>query len=275
MTNDNNNINVLVADDDDPTVELEIPSFAEGIGSTAEADAKTYDTQEMADKDSSPGITVSELKSDLRSRKKTISQLQYDIQQLHAKWIGLETEISARESQTEQLNHELLSSREALLQEEKLLKKRDQNIKALKTEIRQRDDDYRQLKIRLDESQLSVSDGPPVKQDDEHPAEEPQHGELRQRLSRTEAYADSLRQQSQDLIESNSGAAREIDYLSQRLQDASLRNSQLSNELALSNGSVAELQSTLDDIQNRHDEEIRLLRFELGTAQNTVVESEK
>ena len=260
MTNDNKNINELVADDDDPTVELEIPSFAEEMGSTAEADAKTYDAQEMADEELSPGVTVSELQSDLRSRKKTIGQLQYDIQQLHAKWLGLETEIGARELQTEQLNHELSSSREALLRKEKLLEKRDQDIKALETK-------NRQLKNRPDESQLPVSDEPP--------AEDLPQGELLQRLSRTEKNADSLRQQSQDLIESISGAEREIDYLSQRLDDASLRNSQLSRELALSEGSVEDLQSALYDIRSRHDEDIRILRFELSTAQDTVVESEE
>ena len=260
MTNDNKNINELVADDDDPTVELEIPSFAEDMGSTAEADAKTYDAQEMADEELSPGVTVSELQSDLRSRKKTIGQLQYDIQQLHAKWLGLETEIGARELQTEQLNHELSSSREALLRKEKLLEKRDQDIKALETK-------NRQLKNRPDESQLPVSDEPP--------AEDLPQGELLQRLSRTEKNADSLRQQSQDLIESISDAEREIDYLSQRLDDASLRNSQLSRELALSEGSVEDLQSALYDIRSRHDEDIRILRFELSTAQDTVVESEE
>ena len=71
MTNDNNNINELVADDDDPTAELEILSLAkQQLG--AEADAKTFDSAESEEEVSSHGVTVSELESDLRSRKKII-----------------------------------------------------------------------------------------------------------------------------------------------------------------------------------------------------------
>lgn len=126
MTNENNNINELVADDDEPTVELEAPLFEQDQSVEIESDAKTYDSGQAAEEKSTSGITVSELQSDLRSRKKTISHLQYDIQQLHSKWLGLETEINAREAQTEQLNNDLLSSREAVVRKEKLLKRRDQ-----------------------------------------------------------------------------------------------------------------------------------------------------
>ncbi len=271
MTNENNNINELVADDD-PTVELEIPSFAADGGNTAEAEAKTYDAHHVADADPSLDLTVSELQSDLRSRKKTNSKLQYDIQQLQSKWLGLETEISARELQTEQLNNELSSSQKALERKENLLKKRNQKIKSLKAEIRQRNEEFRQLEKQLDDVQLSATKPPSITPDEE---DKSRQGDLRPQLQRTEEYADTLRQQSQDLIKSNSRAERKIKDLSRRMDDATLRHSQLSRELALSVVTVNELQSVLDDIQNRHDEEIRLLRFELGTAQNTVVESEE
>ena len=227
MTNENNNINALVADDEDPTVELEIPFFVQDQSSVMESDAKTCNSEQAAEDEPTSGITVSELQSDLRSRKKTISHLQYDIQQLHTKWLGLETEISAREAQTEQLNNELSSSREAIVRKEKLLKKRDQKIKALKTEIRQRADNYHQLTTRVEEIQTSAADVPPIAGDGGHPIEDPQRGDLQQRLSRIEEYADSLRQQSQDLIESNASAEREIESLSQRLNDALQENLQL------------------------------------------------
>ena len=132
MTNENNNINELVADDEDPTVELEVLVFEQEQAGASEADAKTYNAGQETEEVSAAGITVSELQSDLLSRKKTINHLQYDIQQLHTKWLGLETEISAREAQTEQLNSELSSSREAIVRKEKLLKKRDRKINSLK-----------------------------------------------------------------------------------------------------------------------------------------------
>ncbi|MDH5584591.1 MAG: hypothetical protein OEY82_12065, partial [Gammaproteobacteria bacterium] len=112
MANDNKNINDLVAEDDDPTVELQMPLSMLKSDNFAESDAQTYDSKEDADRELPLGVTVSELEFDLESRQKTISRLQYDIQQLHTKWLGLETEIGAREAQTNQLNDEIQSLRE-------------------------------------------------------------------------------------------------------------------------------------------------------------------
>jgi len=267
MTNENNNTNELVADDDDPTVELEVLTFGQDQSAASEADEKTYNNEQETEEVSASGITVSELQSDLLSRKKTISHLQYDIQQLHTKWLGLETEINAREIQTEQLNIELSSSRDALVRKEKLLKKRDRKISSLKTEIRQRDGNYRQLTARLEEFQVSNAMPQPV--------DELQQGDLQQRLKRTEDYADALRQQSQDLIESGASAEREIEGVAQRLDEALQKNMQLSDGLTLSEATNEKLQAMLNDIQHLHDDEIRLLRFDLGAAQDTVVESEE
>jgi chromosome segregation ATPase len=275
MTNENNNINELVANDDDPTVALEAPVFVQDQSVAIESDAKTYDSEQAAEERSTSGITVSELRSDLSSRKKTISHLQYDIQQLHTKWLGLETEINAREAQTEQLGNELLSSREAVARKERLLKRRDQKIKALKTEIRQRDDNYRQLTRRIEEMQVSATEVSPLASDGGRPIDDTQQGDLQQQLNRTEEYADSLRQQSQDLIRSNARAERDIESLSQRLDDALQKNLQLSDGLTLSEAAQEKLQTSLSDMQSRHDDEIRLLRFDLGAAQDTFVESEE
>jgi chromosome segregation ATPase len=275
MTNENNKFNELVADDDDPTVELEAAQFVQDQTDAPESDAKTYDSEQADAEEPTPGITVSELQSDLRSRKKAISHLQYDIQQLHTKWLGLETEIGTREAQAKQLNNELSLSREAVIRKEKLLKKRDQEIKALKTEIRQREDNYRQLSVRVEEMQLLATESAQHFSDSEHPAEEPPQSDLQRRLSRTEEYSDSLRQQSQDLIESNSRAEREVGSLSQRLDEALQKNSQLSDGLTFSEATHEKLQAKLNDIQRLHDDEIRLLRFDLGAAEDTVVESEE
>ena len=275
MTNDNNKFNELVADDDDPTVELEVPQFVQEQSGASESDAKTYDGEQAVAEELTPGITVLELQSDLRSRKKTISHLQYDIRQLQTKWLGLETEISAREAQAKQLKHELSLSREAVIRKEKLLKQRDRKIKALKTEIRQREDNYRQLSVRVEELQLSATESAQHVSDSEHPAEKQPQSDLQQRLSRTEEYADSLRQQSQDLIESNSRAEREVESLSQRLDEVLQKKLQLSDGLTLSEAAHEKLQAKLNDIQRLHDDEIRLLRFDLGAAEDTVVESEQ
>ncbi len=270
MANDNNNINELVPSDDDPTVELKVLSLGLDDAKPVETDARTYDNDAAAHEDLSPDVTVSELRSHLRARKKTISQLQFDIQKLHTKWLGLETEIGARESQTVQLNSEVTASRATILGKDRLLKKRDRKIKLLKAEIRQRDEDFRQLTARNDEISHTLEASPSQAEKAAH-----QDDDLPRQLARTEEYADLLRQQSQDLIASNSRAEREVDNLTLRLDDVTQENTQLSKGLDLSAAAIDRLQSTLSDIQSRHEEEIRMLRFELGTAQNTVVESDE
>ncbi len=279
MANDNNNINELVANDDDPTAELEIPSFAAGAGG-AELDAKTFDSHNSDACESTSGVTVSELRSDLQSRKKTISRLQFDIEQLHSKWLGLEAEINAREAQTEQLNKELSASHDAVARKETLIRKRDRKIKALKAEIRERDDGQRQLKNRIDDLQISVGAATAsIELEESDATKRDATGQpaelLALQLSRTEQYADTIRQQSQDLIAANQSAAREIESLSLRLDEVASEKTRLSEELATTNENVTTLQSSLDNVQSQHDEEIRLLRFELGTAQDTVVQTEE
>ena len=269
MTNENNNINELVTKDDDPTAALEILSNTEGAA-CIEANAKTHNADETDDQGQPVGVSVSALRSDLVSRKKIIGRLQYDIEQLHAKWLGLEAEVSARESQTIQINKDLTATQKAIARNEKLIKKRDLIIQALKAEIRQRDEDYRLLKTHLDELMLNSSDTTSGVRDDAQASEE-----LISRLRRTEEYADSIRKQSHDLIEENTSAGREIESLSSRLTEGTERNAEVSKRLSTATSDIEELQSTLSQIQKRHEDEIRILRFELGDAQSTIIQTEE
>ena len=83
MTNENKNINELVSNDDDPTAELEALTIRgdfsrPGKSASSESDLNTH------------GFEDSE----------TVERLKFDIEQLRAKWLGLETEIKAREEKT-------------------------------------------------------------------------------------------------------------------------------------------------------------------------------
>ncbi|MDH4056584.1 MAG: FHA domain-containing protein [Gammaproteobacteria bacterium] len=280
MANDNKNINDLVAEDDDPTVELQMPLSMLKSDNFAESDAQTYDSKEDADRELPLGVTVSELEFDLESRQKTISRLQYDIQQLHTKWLGLETEIGAREAQTNQLNDEIQSLRENATRKENLIKKRDRNIKALKAEIRQREIDFRQLAARFDGLKLTNA-GDALRAQNQTPDTEPKHSrdhgtdDLRMRLQQSEKYADSIRQQSQDLIEANTRFEREIANLTKSLSDARDRNLQLNKDAASMAVAVEVMQDKLDAARGAHENEMRILRFELGEAQSTAVQSDE
>lgn len=273
MANDNNNINELVSEDDDPTAELEVPEFAAALES--ESDAKTYDVDERID---ASGVSVSELESDLRSRQETISRLQYDIEQLHSKWVGLEAEISARESQTETLNAEVADLGEALERKDKLIRKRDKQIRALKKEIRQRDEQHRSLIDDFQAVQESLQqdeNGQKADLQRDPSIEDLGKDELIARLNRSDDYADSIRRQLQDLIESTSDVEKERDQLRMLLAGATNDNEDLTNELNDRNAERNALRAELDAIEENHAEEIRIVRFELGQAQNTIVETEQ
>ena len=273
----NNNTNELVSEDDDPTAELEILSFDEPADQL-EADAHTCDVNEAKVIIDASIESIPELQSDLRERKETISRLQYDIEQLHAKWLGLESEISARESQTEQLNEQVSSLQISLERKDKLLRKRDSKIRELKKEIRQREEQHRGL-IRdfesLQQSLREAHEEQRIRDSADLAIADLNRNELAQRLKRSEEYADSIRQQLQDMIASQGLVDSKLDKLRSSVLDAEDRVAELQDELESTNDDRESLQKRLDQLDEHHKEEIRILRFELGAAQNTMAESEQ
>ena len=262
MTNENNNINELVSDDDQ-TAELEAVTFRKDQPSQQheprEGDENTSDFAEYRSDDA-----------------KTIGRLQYDIEQLRAKWLGLETEITAREELTDKLNADIEALRDSLARKAKLLKTRDRKIKALKSEIRVRDEQHRsvtkELKDELETMRKAVREIP------EPPASPVATDALANdatRLERTEAYADSLRRKLQDVIALQDELRSERDRLSGSLAETIEKNRYLEEALANAADDKLQLDKELASIADKHQEEMRILRFELGAAQETVAQSEE
>ena len=154
MASDNKNTNELVADDDDPTAELEVLKL-EPEPNQPESGAHTSGMG--ADADGNANDSISELKSDLQTRTETISKLQFDIEHLRSRWLGLEKEIGARQEISDKLNDELAELRETLNRKETLLKERDDTIQSLKAEIRERHDDHRALLEKTDSLREEIS----------------------------------------------------------------------------------------------------------------------
>ncbi len=133
MANNKNKIKELVSDDDDPTAELE--ALAVDADELLEADASTFNFE-----DEQESVAISELRSDLRHRSETISRLQFDIEQLRSRWLGLEAEIKSREEITKNLQGELDEQHAALARKQDLINERDGRIKSLKAEIHEREE---------------------------------------------------------------------------------------------------------------------------------------
>jgi chromosome segregation ATPase len=263
MANDKKNINELVADDEDSTAELEAVTFRRdhphGPIVPPESDEHTSDFTEHRD-----------------AEARTIGRLQYDIEQLRAKWLGLESELSAREELTDNLNAKIGELGESLSRKEKLLKTRDRKIKALKAEIRSRDERHRtvtaELKEEIAATRKVVHEIPetplPARTQDNVEQDE-------NRLARTEAYADSLRRKLQDVLALQDDLNSERARLSSALAETLEKNEVLQDAITEATTSNQGLEEQLAAIQGHHAEELRILRFELGEAQETVAHSEE
>ena len=301
MANDKKKINELVVDDEDPTAELEVISFQNGPVPDQDVERESdADTFGFAEDEGAPGQrSLSQLRSDLQTRTRTIGRLQYDIEQLRAKWLGLETEIKAREKIVSDLSGELDGLRETVSRKDKLLKKRDVTIRSLKAEIRQRDETHRELLLQHAEIERQIEDH--TTSADEKlkalRAAEQKIDELRQRadkkqadatvkaydddsqdrlsaqLQRTEQYADELRIKLKDLTESHDNVGRDRDRLAQSIAENIRENRDLQDALVAANDKIAGFEQDIENLRQEHQEELRMLRFELGEAQNTIAQT--
>ena len=262
MANNKNNINELVSDED-PTAELEAITFRQDHLSSVEEPLESDEH-------------TSDLGRKVGDDAQTIGKLQYGIEQLRARWLGLQAEIQAREEVTVTLTTELNELRECLGLKNALLDSREAEIESLKFELQEQEARYLAAAARQEEkigsmrkAARSIPKPPPSSstQDDEPFSQN--------RLLRTEAYADSLRRKLQDLLASHDKLERENAHLEASLQRSHKYGEQLAAELAVEREDKDALDRELASIADKHAEEIRLLRFELGEAQDTVVQSEE
>ena len=108
MANDNKNVKELVSNDQERTAELESPTWRDAT--TGEDPEPAFDLDFEAMK-FDPAIApirnrdavIQDLKADLRIKTETIDRLQFDVERLRSRRIGLETEVKAREAQTRKL----------------------------------------------------------------------------------------------------------------------------------------------------------------------------
>jgi chromosome segregation ATPase len=261
MANENNKINELVSDDNDPTAELEAVTFRQDHPAHARLYESDDDTFDVAERRS--------------GEAQTISKLRYDVEQLRAKWLGREAEIRAREEITDALNADLASAQESLARREELLKARDCTIKSLKSEIRERDEKYRgdiaALEAQLDDFRARARELP-SEPCESLTAQQPVAAE--ERLARTEDYADLLRRKLQDLLAHHDQIDKERKRLDAALRRGAEREASLQVQATKLAQANVELRDQIDSLEDRHAEEIRMLRFELGEAQDTVAQTE-
>ena len=136
MTNDNNKINVLVSQPDDgPTATFAVAGqlrrTARYDGPELEADAKTFDVDQFATGHLPDSNSVAELKSTIQERDESINQLQFEVEQLRAKWNGLDRELKAREEIAANIGNEFDVTRNQLRDTEQQLQKQGAELESM------------------------------------------------------------------------------------------------------------------------------------------------
>ena len=106
MANDNNNLKELVSGDQDRTAGLESRTWQD---SHAEEAARAEFDVDLNPMEFDPYVApirnrdavIQDLKADLRIKTETIDRLQFDVERLRSRRIGLETEVKARSADTQ------------------------------------------------------------------------------------------------------------------------------------------------------------------------------
>jgi predicted subunit of tRNA(5-methylaminomethyl-2-thiouridylate) methyltransferase len=192
--------------------------------------------------------------------------------------------VQAREQHANKLNIELRNAKQALQRKKELVEERDDEVRALKSEIEQRTEAYRDLPEELATlSQRVTADSTDDTLQGEHllavqagqlASDELQIRELQARITKSEDYADQLRY----LLRVRDAATKDfnvnIETLEDRLQGANVQIGRLQIELSEAKEENANQTSSMSALHSTHAQEIRMIRFELGDAQATLSQNE-
>lgn len=97
---------------------------------------------------------------------------------------------------------------------------------------------------------------------------------LKKQIVRTESYADKIRTRLQDVVSISGTEQMQRNQLERSLAQASKRVLELEKQLAKESLVTAELRHENQSIRRKSAEEIRLVRFELGSAEQTLAGQE-
>jgi predicted RNase H-like nuclease (RuvC/YqgF family) len=277
MANENNKNNKLVSPvDDDPTSDFEIPASIKRLAETdilqQEVDEKTFDVDKFAagQSDSFDSITTP------GDQAETIEQLHFDIEQLHSRINGLDREISAREEITANIKLEYQTVKQKNTDNNKELQDRQHEIDFLQhaltesatsvtrlsAENERRQEEAAQ-EIRYYRTQLEEQSGLFASNAQEM-------RDLTNQVERTEKYADSLRVKLQSLTYSDAKKNTGRQGLEQSLKVSQAELRALTEQVTDEQQQNQQLENRVAELKEDFAREVRQLRFELGSAQETI-----
>jgi len=291
MTNESNKINELVDSEDDPTFEVEerevdavtAKRAATTTAPQLESEDRTFDVASLR-RDHSNAAATEQLRSELMQRASKAERLEYDFEQLHSKWLGLQAELRTREELSTNLAEELRSVRRELRKSARTCAAQEELINNLKGRLQERDEEFRNLEKVLEQVRLAKAE---LESGDEVSAArarlmqyegamaslEATVSGLRNQQEQTEKYADDLRRQLADLRNESRSAVTEYSSLKVELGNAEKKIATLENKLVKAAQESDQARTALATAREEHEQEMRQLRFELGAAQETLAEN--
>jgi chromosome segregation ATPase len=288
MANENKKINELVDADSDSTSELEaltVRLFQEEKPGTRilESEENTFDFSEIDNTASNSG-SLSELQVELQQSASIIERLQYDHQQLHSRYLGLQAEVATRQQLNDKLSNSLSKADKELGEVHSLLADREQLVQELQSQIRDRDLELHNLtrlthELKSAKSELESGDEISkarkklVEYEGANASLNATLSGLRNQQQQTEQYADELRRQLADLRTESQSAVSERAALRVELSNAESKIAALEGRLVKSSATLDIAEGELHAANERHEHEMRLLRFELGESQETLAEN--
>ena len=238
------------------------------LGLEAEIRARESITDELNDELAHLRETVQRKKKLLRERDKTIKQLKAEIRErhdeqqvLHDTATDLRDQIeAARQAEKEQ---DIDGLHKALEDQAQRIQELESNNEQLTQIVEAREGERTQKNRQL----LAKQSGQLAEQQN-------LLTKLRENETRLEEYADTLRHQLQEALADSSTAVDSHDYLKNALESAETEIAALKTDLADQEAASDSLRQELEQQQSAHAEEIRMVRFELGEAQETVAQNE-
>lgn len=156
MANDNKKINDLVEESEEDTSELEVLSDTvvadPGLDYQAESEAATHAFELFETSDRHTGESDAELQAELRQRNELVNSLQFDIERLRARRMGLEKELEAREEIAANLTAELREAQRGMSETRVLLRARDAKIESLEERLHRQVARVAEVETELDKA---------------------------------------------------------------------------------------------------------------------------
>ena len=252
MANDNNNLKELVSGDQDRTAELESPTWQD---SDADQSAPVDIDLDLSAMEFDPYVApirnrdavIQDLKSDLRIKTETIDRLQFDVERLRSRRIGLETEVKAREAQTrklakavEEANRQIDTLTAALGEAKKAYDSVSDRLSGARA---QHEQELRNLRFELTEAAETVAQQELINE------------QLAADLVDTRGFKSQLEHMLTSSEQHSQARIRELEADIERLTEA---NANYEAELAAKNDAISELLEQISG-EGRHDDSIREL----------------